>query len=126
MGNDAVCKSLGIGSVRIHMLNRVIRTLTNVRFVSDLRKSLISLGQLTSLGCRITADNVGLKVFREARVLMKGQLVQKLYLFKGSTLKGESIVGYSKKDFHRKYSLHQILEFATVPASQLTTVKNRL
>ena len=44
MGNGAVCKSQGIGSVQIQVFDGVIRTLTNVRYVPGLRKSLISLG----------------------------------------------------------------------------------
>ena len=42
LGNDDACKSLGVGTVRIRMHDGVIRTLTNVRYVPGLRKSLIS------------------------------------------------------------------------------------
>ena len=56
MGNGAICKSMGSGSVQIRMFDGVVRTLTNVRYVPGLRKSLISLGQLDSLGCKITIE----------------------------------------------------------------------
>ena len=44
MGNGAICKSMGSGSVQIRMFDGVVRTLTNVRYVLGLRKSLISFG----------------------------------------------------------------------------------
>ena len=52
MGNNAPCKTIGIGTVRIRMADRIIRTLTNVRHVPDLKKNLISLGTLDANGCK--------------------------------------------------------------------------
>jgi len=50
MGNDAPCKTIGIGSVKIKMHDDVVRTLTNVRHVPDLKKNLISVGALDAKG----------------------------------------------------------------------------
>jgi hypothetical protein len=36
----------GIGFVKIYIFEEVIRTLTNVRFIPNMRKNLISLGML--------------------------------------------------------------------------------
>ena len=44
MGNNMACKSVGMGTVRIKMFDGAVRTLTEVRHVPDLRKSLISMG----------------------------------------------------------------------------------
>lgn len=93
MGNDATCKSMGVGSVRIRMYDGIVRTLSDVRYVPGLRKSLISLGQLASLGCKITIVKDGLRVSREALVLMKGVMVRNLYLLMGTTVHGELCVG---------------------------------
>ena len=46
MGNDAPCKIVGIGSVKIKMYDGVVRTLTEVRHVPELKKNLISLSIL--------------------------------------------------------------------------------
>ena len=46
MGNDASCKVVGIGNIRIKMFDVVVRMLCDVRHVPDLRKNLISLGTL--------------------------------------------------------------------------------
>jgi hypothetical protein len=50
MGNGVTCKIVGIGAVRIRMHDEIVRTLKNVRHVLDLKKNLISLGILDSLG----------------------------------------------------------------------------
>ena len=50
MGNDAICPVIGIGTVKIKMFDGVVRVLSNVRHVLDLRKNLISLGVLDDLG----------------------------------------------------------------------------
>lgn len=42
MGNDAVCKAIGISTLKIKMFDGIVRILRNVRHVHDLRKNLIS------------------------------------------------------------------------------------
>ncbi|KAK2988245.1 hypothetical protein RJ640_000006 [Escallonia rubra] len=39
MGNDVACKVVGIGSIQIRMHDDIVRTLTNVRHVPELRKN---------------------------------------------------------------------------------------
>ena len=39
MGNDAPCKIIGIGSVKINKYDGVVRTLTEVQHVPDLKKT---------------------------------------------------------------------------------------
>jgi len=38
MGNDTVCKTVGIGNIRVRMFSGQVRTLMNVRHIPDLRK----------------------------------------------------------------------------------------
>ena len=42
--NDNSCKIIGVGTIKIKMFAGVVRTLSYVRHVSDLRRNLISLG----------------------------------------------------------------------------------
>ena len=42
MENDNVCKTVGIGNIRMRMCDGQARTLTNVRHVPDLKKNLLS------------------------------------------------------------------------------------
>jgi len=44
MGNNAPCKSVGIGFVQIRMHDGVVRTLTKVCYVPELKKNLVSMG----------------------------------------------------------------------------------
>jgi hypothetical protein len=50
MGIDQACEIEGVGSVKIQMFDGVVRTLTNVSFILDMRKNLISLGTLDPNG----------------------------------------------------------------------------
>ena len=50
MGNNMPCKTIGIGSIKIRMHDSIVRMLSNVRYVPDLKKNLISLGTLDSNG----------------------------------------------------------------------------
>ena len=83
MENGAICKSKGIGSVQIRMFDGVVRTLTNVRYVPGLRKSLISLGQLDSLGCKIIIESDSLRVSKGVLVVIKGAGLMVFICFKG-------------------------------------------
>ena len=50
MGNDVVCKTVGIVNIRIRMFDGQVRTLMNVRYVPDLKKNLLLLGALEAQG----------------------------------------------------------------------------
>ena len=43
-GNDGACQMDGIGTVRIKMFNGVVRELTEVRYVPQMKKKTSSLG----------------------------------------------------------------------------------
>ena len=48
MRNNMPSKTIGIVSIKIRMHDSIVRTLSNVRHVPDLKKNLISLGTLES------------------------------------------------------------------------------
>lgn len=56
MGNNVSCKVVGIGTVRITMHDGIIKSLTNIQHVPELKKTLISLGTLESLGYKYTTE----------------------------------------------------------------------
>ncbi|PHT40240.1 Retrovirus-related Pol polyprotein from transposon TNT 1-94 [Capsicum baccatum] len=76
----------------------VIRTLTSVRHVPDLKRNLISLGTLESQGCRYSAEGGVLKVSKGAFVLLKAIRSGSLYLLQGSTVIGSETIASSNKD----------------------------
>jgi len=62
MANNAQCNVTGIGTVKIKTHDGVVRTLSNVRHVPDLKRNLILLGTLESKGCKYSAEGGVLKV----------------------------------------------------------------
>ncbi|XP_071704885.1 uncharacterized mitochondrial protein AtMg00300-like [Rutidosis leptorrhynchoides] len=98
MGNDVACKVVGIGTIQIKMYDGTVRTLTEVRHVPELKKNLISLGTLESIGCEYRVRGGVLKVSRGALVVMKGERFNGLYLLKGNTVTGAAGVSSSDKD----------------------------
>ncbi|KAG8483273.1 hypothetical protein CXB51_022363 [Gossypium anomalum] len=89
MGNDSSSKVIGIGTVKIKMHDGTIKTLSDVRYVPDLRKNLISLSILDLKGCKINIKSSGIKVSCGALVLLKGKRIGSLYILEGSTVTGE-------------------------------------
>jgi len=84
---------VGKGTIRIKMHDGMIRTSTNVRHVPDLKRNLISLDTLESLGHKYTAEG---RVLKSPKVplslLMKANksgslyvLITRLYCYKFSS-----------------------------------------
>ncbi|MBA0787172.1 hypothetical protein Gotri_024973 [Gossypium trilobum] len=89
MRNDSSNKVIGIGTVEIRMHDGMIRTLSDVKYISYLRKNLISLNILDLKGCRINIESSNIKVSRGALILLKGKRTDSLYILEGSTVIGE-------------------------------------
>jgi hypothetical protein len=62
MNNDATCTTIGLGTVKIRMYDRIVKILTNARYSLDLKKNLISLGTLDSLGYDYSAKEGVMKI----------------------------------------------------------------
>ena len=88
MGNNVACKVVGIGTMRIKMHDGIVRTLTEVRHVPELRKNLISLGSLDAIGCCYKAGGGVIRVTKGSLVVMKGLKQHSLYVLQGSTVTG--------------------------------------
>ena len=88
MRNDATCQMIGIGTVRIKMFDGVVRDLTDVRYVPQMKKNIISVGAVESKGFKMTLENGILKVTKGFLVVMKEIKDRNLYYLKGSTVIG--------------------------------------
>ncbi|KAG8496701.1 hypothetical protein CXB51_007821 [Gossypium anomalum] len=96
MGNNASCKIAGVGTIKVKMFDGVVRILSDVRHVSELKRNLISLSTLDSKGYRYTAESGVLKISKGSLVVMKGQRkIAKLYVLQGSTVTGDAAVASS-------------------------------
>ena len=95
MGNNMTCKVLGIGTVRIKMYDCVVRTLSNVHHVLDLRKHLLSMGIFDSRGYKCISEGGVLRISKGGLVFIKGKLVNGLYMLQGSTIVGVATISSS-------------------------------
>lgn len=68
----------------------ILRTLTEVQHVLDLKKNLISLGAFDSNDCKLSAEGGVIKVMKGVLVLMKGKRVRSLYVLSKHTVKESS------------------------------------
>jgi hypothetical protein len=85
LGDDAACKIVGMGKVKIKKRNGKQWLLKEVINFPDIRKNLISIGKLESEGCiSIFIDKVW-KVTEGSLVIGKGEKVGTLYLCTGNT-----------------------------------------
>ncbi|KAH9648136.1 hypothetical protein KPL70_025471 [Citrus sinensis] len=85
LGNNLACKVAGIGTVAITMHDGVERDLRNVRYIPELKRNLISLGEVDQSGYSIKAENGELQVIKNGRVTMKGVRRNGLYILVGSS-----------------------------------------
>ena len=87
LADNRPCKVVDIGTIKLRMHDRVIRTLTNVRHIPKLKKNLVSLGYLEkqgyAFGCQ--PGSGCLRITKDALVVMKGRrLENNLYEMEGS------------------------------------------
>ena len=71
MGNNHALKIVGVGAVKIKMLDGSICTLQGVRHMKGLRKNLLSIRQLDELGFKTHIEGGILKVIKGALVVMR-------------------------------------------------------
>jgi len=89
MGDDHPCNVEGMGTVRIKTDEGIVRELTEVRYVPQLKRNLISVGALETLGLVVSILNDVLKMTKGSTVVMKGVRRNDLYNLKGSTVTGQ-------------------------------------
>ncbi|KAH9762165.1 hypothetical protein KPL70_000710 [Citrus sinensis] len=88
MGNNNVCKIVGMGSVKIEMLDGSVQILSDVRHAPRLKRNLISLGMLDGMGYSFKSENCGLKIMNGTEIVMKGVKKNGLYVLEGSSVPG--------------------------------------
>ena len=89
LGDNKACKIAGIGSVLIKMHDGSERVISDVRYVPNLKRNLLSIGALTLKGCSIKIDS-SLRVLKGQTVVMKGNLRNGIYYLEGKTISGNA------------------------------------
>ena len=83
LGDDKPCKIVGMGKVLVKQQNGNQWLLKEVRHVLDLKKNLISKGQLGGEGCVTNFTDKTWKVTKGALVIEKGENLGTSYLCNG-------------------------------------------
>lgn len=92
LGNNEACVVQGVDSVRIKAHDGQEKILTEVRYVPQLRRNLISLGELDRSGFSYKSEKGSLKVYKGSLLKLKGVLKNGLYILDGTTIVGETTV----------------------------------
>jgi len=70
--DDYPCKMAGICMVLIKMFDEMVGELTKVRYVSQLKRNLTSIGALKVLSLEVSVRDGALKMIRGSMVVLKG------------------------------------------------------
>ena len=95
IGNNVTCKVFGLGTVRIKTYYSVVRTLSNVRHVPNLKKNLLTLGIFNSQGYKYSGEGGVLTISKGALVFVKGKMVNGLYMLQGSIIVSSATISSS-------------------------------
>ena len=87
MGDDRPCNMEGIGTVQIKIFDGMIRELKEVRYLPQLKRNLISVGALKTLGLEVSIKDGILKMTKGSMVV--GVRQNNLYYLKGSIVTGQ-------------------------------------
>lgn len=88
MGNNAICRVIGIGVIKLKLHDNSILELKQVRHVPDLKRNLISLGMLDQIGCVVKVQQGIMSVVKGSLVLLRGIRKNGLYVLEGTTVTG--------------------------------------
>src|SRR3954464_7748960 len=109
MGNNAECKVVGIGSIRMRMFDGEVRTVANVRHVPEVSSNLLSLGALEARGRRFASAKGTLKVRKGSRMVLKLERIANLYHVKESVVVGDDLPVTKKIDGGKATSMKECL-----------------
>ena len=108
MGNDVVCKTVGIGNICMRMFDGQARTLTNIRHVTKLKKNILSLRALGARWYKFSGADGRIKVAKGSMTILKGEWTANLYKLTGCIIVDDASAGAEKEDNTRLW--HMCLE----------------
>ncbi|KAL2491142.1 CCHC-type domain-containing protein [Abeliophyllum distichum] len=113
----------GIGDVTLKFDTGFVYTLNDVRFIPELSRNLISVGQLERIGFTGKIGNGMLKLMKGALVTCKGTRRNEIYLTTGEVIRGlDSSISSTKIDYTHKW--HNRLAHVSIKGLKLLNDKN--
>ena len=92
LGNNKACKIADVRSVRFKLHDESMRLLTEVRYVLDLKRNLISLGEFDKKGYVFQGEKSILKVMKGSKEVLRGVKKQGLYTLEDEVVSGSADV----------------------------------
>lgn len=89
MGNDTYSDVKGMGDVKLLNEDGTTVLLTQVRYVPEMSKNLISLGTLEDKGCWFESRNGVMKIIKGGDTVLTGRKLNTLYFLQATSLVGE-------------------------------------
>ncbi|KAH9802591.1 Integrase catalytic domain-containing protein [Citrus sinensis] len=106
MGNNAMCRVVGISTVKLRLQDGTLLMIKHVRHVPDLKRNLISLGKFDQIGYNIRLQYGDLRVMNGSKTILKGNRKNGVYVLDGEIIAGESgFSGSIKTDNTRLWHL---------------------
>ncbi|KAH9649116.1 hypothetical protein KPL70_025868 [Citrus sinensis] len=90
MGNNVVCKIMGIGNINLKLHDGTIRELKQVRYVPELKRNLISLGMLDQMGYSVRIESGELMIVKDSQTVMKGSRKNGVFILDEDVVNGEA------------------------------------
>lgn len=79
LGNDQVYQVEGMGDIKIKIHDGSVKILSDVRYVPDLKRNLISLGVLELTSFSFKSEKGIMNIYKGDRIIMKGFRDHSLY-----------------------------------------------
>jgi len=89
MGDDHPCTMEGVGTIQIKMFDGMVRKLKEVRYLPELKRNLISVGALETLGFMVSIKDEVFMMTKGSMVVLKAVRQNNLYYLKGSNVAGQ-------------------------------------
>ncbi|KAL1564721.1 Integrase catalytic domain-containing protein [Salvia divinorum] len=88
LGNDQTCQIMGIGNIKMQLDDGSSMILTEVRYIPDIKRNLISLGVLELKGCQFMSQKGIMTVLKNSQLVMKAVRKNSLYYLLGKAVVG--------------------------------------
>ncbi|GKB04082.1 retrovirus-related pol polyprotein from transposon TNT 1-94 [Tanacetum coccineum] len=126
MGNHSICPVIGKGNIQVKMHVDIVRTITRVQNVPDLKRNLISLSILEANGCKYSSEGRVMKIFKGSLVLMKAIQSSGLYVLQCTVVSGTAGVATSKASLDDSKLWHYHLGHMGEKTMKYLTKKGRI
>ncbi|KAM6555575.1 hypothetical protein CsatB_002594 [Cannabis sativa] len=126
LGNNQTCDIQGSGSISFKMHDGMVRTLSEIRYVPNLARNLISLSVLDDQGIVSKIESGQMKISKGALTIMKGHKDGGLYYLKGQPVVPCNYTAHSNTDNSNAMLWHKRLGHISEKGLQLMSEQNLL